>query len=465
MIPFVRKIKPESMVDLATILALVRPGPLDFVDPETGLTMADEYVERRQGRGIIKIPELNALLPKTFGVMVFQEDTSKVAREIGKMKPSDAEELRRVFSKKDKMKSLAMKPLFMEGAIQTVGKDKAEVIWQQMETSSRYSFNLSHAIGYSVIAYACMYLKHHYPLEWWASVLTNADEGEITTNLFKHVRDKVLPPDINLSSNEVEIDYENSKLRAKLTVLRGLGETVSQPIVDSAPYKDIKDFISKRVAGPSLTKKLILVGVMDSLFPKGATLLTKMAMYEDAVAEVAYEEKLAKGGKPKSPKKGEVDPEYLTMSPLEEFKTKKSVLPTLPVSLSNIVKNSRTLMDEGQPGRPMFSDSKGRPKPMLDGSQLEAFEARLPMPQDVYFCVPAYVVDTKPLIYSNNEKKALRLILDIDGRITERVMWPSWGTNSVSVPDGLKKGSVAMVFMNARADKKDLKINEIKVLA
>jgi len=141
MIPFVMKIKPKSIVDLATILALVRPGPLDFVDPDTGLTMAEEYIERREGRGTIKLPELVELVPETYGVLVYQESVSLVAKEIGKMQPSDAEELRRVFSKKQKAKALAMKPLFMEGAVKTVGKEKAEMIWSQMETSSRYSFN------------------------------------------------------------------------------------------------------------------------------------------------------------------------------------------------------------------------------------------------------------------------------------------------------------------------------------
>mgnify|MGYP002783848718 CR=1 FL=1 len=141
MIPYVMRIKPRSIEDLATILALVRPGPLDFIDPVTGLNAAEEYIERREGRGTIDIPELVDLLPKTYGSQVYQEDTSKVAREIGKMKPADAENLRRVFSKKDKAKALAMKPLFIEGATKTVGLEKAEKIWAQMETSSRYSFN------------------------------------------------------------------------------------------------------------------------------------------------------------------------------------------------------------------------------------------------------------------------------------------------------------------------------------
>ncbi len=465
MIPFVMKIKPRSIVDLATILALVRPGPLDFVDPDTGLTMADEYVERREGRGTIKLPELAALLPETYGVQVFQEQTTLVAKEIGKMKPTDAEELRRVFSKKQKAKALAMKPMFMEGAVQTVGQEKAEMIWSQMETSSRYSFNLSHASAYAMITYACMYLKHHYPMEWWASVLTNADEGEISTTLFKHVRDKVVPPDINTPSNEMEIDYEKGKIRAKMTVMKGLGETVAEPIVKGAPYSDIKDFIRKKVAGPSLTLRLIHVGVMDSLFPKGASLLEKLQSYEDAVLEVAYEDKLAAGKKAKPPGKGEVDPQYLSMSPIQDFVAKKMILPTLPMNLSEMVARFSRVMNEGTLDKPMFGDEKGRAQPMLTGDQFYELEKRAPFPKSMYFCVPAYVIDMKEFNFSKNEKKALKMTVDIDGRISERVIWPAWGENIVTYPKELKKHSVVLLFMGLKESRTETKIFSIKVLA
>jgi DNA polymerase-3 subunit alpha len=465
MIPFVMKIKPRSVADLAIILALVRPGPLDFVDPDTGLTMAEEYIERREGRGTIKIPELAELLPETYGVLVYQESVSLVAKEIGKMRPSDAEELRRVFSKKQKAKALAMKPLFMEGAIKTVGKEKAEMIWSQMETSSRYSFNLSHATGYSMITYACMYLRYHYPMEWWASVLTNADEGEISTTLFKHVRDKVIPPDINLSSNEMEIDYERNKIRAKLTVMKGLGETVAEPIIKNAPYSDIKDFIRKKVAGPSLTQRLIHVGVMDSLFPKDSTLLEKLQAYEDAVLQVAYEDKIAAGKKAKPPAKGKVDPQYLSMSPLQDFIAKKMILPTLPMNLSSIVSRFASIMNEGTLDRPMFSDDKGRAHHMLTGDQFFEVERRAPFSKPMYFCVPAYIIDMKEFSFSQNEKKALKMTVDIDGRISERVMWPAWGENVVSYPKELKRYSVVLLFMGLKEDRTDCKIFSIKVLS
>jgi DNA-directed DNA polymerase III PolC len=466
MVPFVKKIMPKSLIDLATILALVRPGPLDFVDPQTGLTMAAEYIERRNGQGTVKLPELMELLPETYGIQIFQEQSTKVAKDIGQMKPTDAENLRRAFSKKDKKKALLMKPLFMDGAIKTVGQEKAEMIWSQMETSSRYSFNKSHAVAYAMITYACMFLKHYYPLEWWAAVLTNADEEEITTSLFKHVRDKVSPPDINLSSDTMEIDYASGKIRAKLGVLKGMGDTVIQPIIQNRPYADIKDFVRKKVSGPSLTRKLIHVGVMDSLFPSGYTLLAKMQSYEDAIHEVAYEEKIKQGKKVKVPKKGEIDKQYLSLSPLQDFKLKKSILPTLPSNLSNLVIKYCPLMNESHNAdRPRYADSKGRPKTMLTGDEFSKVESGLPTNSDFYFCVPAFVIKAEEFSFSNNTKKALKLFLDIDGRISERVLWPPWEQDAPKYPKELVKGSIVLVFMSAQSGREEIKINEIKVLA
>jgi hypothetical protein len=362
-----------------------------------------------------------------------------------------------------------MKKLFVKKVIK---KEKIPVYDISMPKNHNFvlengviAHNCSHATGYSMITYACMYLRYHYPMEWWASVLTNADEGEISTTLFKHVRDKVIPPDINLSSNEMEIDYERNKIRAKLTVMKGLGETVAEPIIKNAPYSDIKDFIRKKVAGPSLTQRLIHVGVMDSLFPKDSTLLEKLQAYEDAVLQVAYEDKIAAGKKAKPPAKGKVDPQYLSMSPLQDFIAKKMILPTLPMNLSSIVSRFASIMNEGTLDRPMFSDDKGRAHHMLTGDQFFEVERRAPFSKPMYFCVPAYIIDMKEFSFSQNEKKALKMTVDIDGRISERVMWPAWGENVVSYPKELKRYSVVLLFMGLKEDRTDCKIFSIKVLS
>jgi DNA-directed DNA polymerase III PolC len=464
MVPFVQRILPKSIEDLSSILALVRPGPLDFIDPTTNRNMAEEYIERRRGNSKPDMKELAELLPETYGIMVYQEQVSKVSRILGDMKAGDAEELRRVFSKKDKKKSLEMKPLFMEGAVKKVGQEKAETLWSMMETFSRYGFNKSHSVSYAMITYACMYLKYYYPLEWWAAVLSNADEEEISNELYKYVKDIVSPPDINLSTNEMIIDYKNNTVRAKLTVLKGLGEKAVDAIVSGRPYLNIKDFVRKRVAGPSLTKKLIHVGVMDSLFPAKHDLLHKMQDYEDAVKQVEYEEKLARGVKAKEPKRGDIDPYYLSMHPIVDFVEKKSIYPTMPGSLYEVMIKHCKRVQEGSDYRAIVSNSRHQPVRFVSGKESAMLDSLEPTNKDLEFCCAGYVVSCEEFSFSKNTKKALKMVIDSDGYQTERVIWPDYETEKLAEYPGLTKGAVGLFFLTKRANKETTKVSDVVII-
>ena len=461
MSPFVKKILPKNIDDISTILALVRPGPLDFVDDETGRNMAEEYIERRFGRSSGGIQTMKNLLPETYGIQVYQEQTTKVALEIGKMDPIDAENLRRHFSKKDKEKAMAMKPLFMKGAIESVGFDTAEVIWSQMETSSRYSFNKSHSISYSYITYACMFLKHYYPLEWWTAVLSNATEEEVSKKLFRFVRDKLSPPDINISDDSrMKIDYANNTIRAKLTILRGLGEKTAASLISKRPYKDLVDFIQKDVCSNGLAEKLIHVGVLDSLFESGLSLNQKMQAYWDAVALTEYNNKIEQGKKATLSKKS-INTKYLGLHPVKDFSMKKAILPTLPLNLSSlIVKYSTKLFNEGGKSIPFFSDSRGSPVKFLNGEQMLRLED-LDNEIDLSFCFAGYVLDMEERSYSKNTKKMLKVTIDCDGYIFERIMWPDYNTGKLIYPEELEKGSVAIFFCKKRPKKESSIYNVI----
>ena len=462
MSPFVKKILPKNIDDISTILALVRPGPLDFVDEKTGRNMAEEYIERRFGRSSSDIKVMEDLLPETYGIQVYQEQTTKVALQIGKMDPIDAENLRRHFSKKDKEKALAMKPLFMKGAIETVGQNTAEVIWSQMETSSRYSFNKSHSVSYAYITYACMFLKHYYPLEWWTAVLSNATEEEVSKKLFRFVRDKLSPPDINISDdNQMKIDYVNNTIRAKLTILKGLGEKTASALISKRPYKDLADFIKKDVCSHSLAEKLIHVGVLDSLFNKSLSLTQKMEQYWEAVHLVEQQKNAELGKKTRAAKK-QVNEKYLGLHPVKDFCMKKAILPTLPLNLSSlIIKYSTKLFNEGGRSLPFFSDSRGSPTKFLNGEQTVRLE-EIENESDIYFCFAGYVIDLQERSYAKNTKKMLKITIDCDGYIFDRIMWPDYNTGKLIYPDTLEKGSVAIFFSKKRA-KKESSIYDIVV--
>jgi DNA-directed DNA polymerase III PolC len=490
--PFVREIKPQSIEDLSAILALVRPGTMDAIDEVTQRTMAEEYVERRYGRSASSIPELQALVPETYGVLLYQEQCTRIFKELAGMTPTDSEKLRRALNKKLKSEVLSWKKTFMDGARKKVSPEIAQQIWDQIEAGSRYNFNKSHAVSYAFITYACMFLKHHYPLEWWASVLTNATEAEISQKLYKHVRNFLDAPDINLSTERMEIDYERQRIVSKLSVLRGMGEALIEPIVRHRPYADIEDLVRKRVIGDSIAKKLIHAGVMDSLFPVGTPFLTKMQMYADAVEKVKYEEKVAEGKNPKPPKKGTIDIEYLNLHPINAIKRKKEILPTMPISITQVFLDCTSLSSRVEEslrkGRqnPLFMNCGPDDKPeyrlkskngsyfnyiLLHGNDVRIMEdettehlGELEKEETTYFCAVGYVVKSEEKAYDKGRKKRLILNLDFDGYLTEKVLWPDYNDGTLSYPSGLKKGSVAMFYMRRKHLAKQTQIFGIELI-
>jgi DNA-directed DNA polymerase III PolC len=469
MIPFVMDIMPSSIMDLATILALVRPGPMDFIDPATGRNMVEEYVMRRNRQSEPDIKELADLLPETYGIITFQEQLNKIARDLAGFPGPDAENLRKNMAKKKMVELMKMKPAFIEGAMKKVSKEIAEAIWDRMVTFGRYGFSIIHAVEYALVTYACMFLKYYYPLEWWASVLTNAEEKEITGKFWPYVKDMVSPPDINLSGDTMVVDYANNKIRAKLGVIRGLGEATITPIVENRPYKDIQDFVNKEVAGQSLSHKLTHVGVLDSLYPPKTTLIEKLKMFEDAVEVKKYQDKVKKaaetGKKVRAlqPKEGKVPEGWADLHPIEDAARKKSVLPSLPISLHDLGKKySKRLVSKYPPT--VISD-RGYETRLISGEDLERLD-QIPgdsIEKDIYVAATCFVVEAKEFDYSKNTKTALKLILDADGYVSEKVLWPDYETGQLIYPESLKKGAIATVFFRKKVGKKDMSITSVTI--
>lgn len=470
MVPFVKDILPQSMQDLSAILALVRPGPLDFIDPNTGRNMAEEYVLRRKGLSRSDIPILEELLPETFGVITYQEQLYKIARDLASFSGPEAELLRAAMAKKKMVKLMEMKPDFIEGAKKKVDEETAEAIWDQMVTFGRYGFSIIHALEYSHITYTCMFLKYHYPLEWWAAILTNAPEQEITGKLWPYVRDFIMPPDINLSDDTMVVDYANEKIRSKLSVVRGMGNSTMQPIIENRPYKDIQDFVNKKVAGDSLAHKLIHVGILDSLFPPKLSLAEKLKMYEDAVEIKKFNEKKEKAEKEGKkmralqPKEGSVPEKYLNLHPLKDAAMKKAVLPSIHLSTYDLGKNhSKALVPYFD--RPKVMAATGHETFLVSGDILARFDEQSgdEVKADQYFAATGFIVKTEEFTYAKGSKKALKIIFDCDGYVSEKVLWPDYDSGQLIYPPSLKKGVIATIFFRKRKEKKDLQIRQILV--
>lgn len=480
--PFVKRIKPKSVEDCAVITSLVRPGPLDFVDERTGRNMAEEYIERVNGRSQGDIQILNDMLPETHGVFVFQEQITKLTKKLTGWDDEKAEDVRIAVGKKKIKMIQELRPQFIQAAVEK-GFDEGIVtnVWGMIETFGRYGFNKSHAVAYAMIAYACAYLKHHYPLEWWAAVLSNADDKEITEVLWPHVKDILSPPDINLSEEEIVIDYDNGTLRSKLSVLKGIGEKAANKITDGRPYKNIGDFVQKQSVGHSLTKKLINVGVLDSLFPPKSSVLEKMKLYENAREEYKYKKKIFEKSEGEIPmdlplgdfiekaknhpktkrcqhkiKEGRVDSDYGWMDPIDNYLLKKSVFPNMLMNLHDILSSNPQKTRIIKADKSCYAIAPdGREVRFVSGSVMNKIKNLDHNPiskQIINYAVCGYVIDTNEFTY-HETKKAFKIIVDIDSYLEEFVIWPDRETGVLSYPENLKKNSIVTLFLQREMKK------------
>lgn len=196
-----RDVHPDHFQHIADINALSRPGPLF-----SGQTAA--YVEVRHGKRKAERlhPMVDAVTADTYGQIIYQEQILRVLKEIGGFDWFSVGQIRRIISKKLGEASFQMSyQQFIDGAAErNINPKLADKIWKRLVTSGTYSFNIAHAISYSMLAFWTAWLKTHYPLEFYAASLAKASDAEQQYKLMKdalgHGID-VKPPNIRLSSS------------------------------------------------------------------------------------------------------------------------------------------------------------------------------------------------------------------------------------------------------------------------
>jgi hypothetical protein len=268
------------------------------------------------------------------------------------------------------------------------------------------------------------------------------------------------------------VDYANGKIRSKLGVIHGIGDATIGPIVANRPYDDVQDFVNKEVCGQSLAHKLIHVGVLDSLFPPKSGLLEKLKLYQDAVENKKHSDKLKKakisGKKTKltQPKSGTIPEEYLNIPPMKDAAMRKSVLPSLPVDLHELGRKYSKILKSNM-HRAVVTSNRGYDTILIDGERLKRLD-ELPgesVEKNLYVAATCFVVKAEEFSYpkANPTKRALKLIIDCDGYVTEKVLWPNYESGELLYPKDLKKGCIATIFFTKKAGRKDINITELVV--
>ncbi|HLD70588.1 MAG TPA: DNA polymerase III subunit alpha, partial [Negativicutes bacterium] len=265
---YLKELKPTEFEDIAAMVALYRPGPMQFIP---------DYIERKHGRQQITyiIPELEPLLKSTQGIMIYQEQLMKLAQVIAGFTLGEADVLRKAVGKKIKALLDAQETKFIDGAVKNGFQKKvAEELWQWILPFAAYGFNKSHSVSYATIAYQTAYLKAHYPVEFMASVLTSekADVERIALLIeeCKKMDIEVLPPNINESLKNFTVVPGQQKIRFGLLAIKNVGEniidTVALEVKTNGKFTSVSDFIH-RVASKDLNKKsmeaLIKAGAFD----------------------------------------------------------------------------------------------------------------------------------------------------------------------------------------------------------
>ena len=222
--------------DLCAATALFRPGPLD-----AGL--CDRYVQVRQGasHAYYDHPLLEECLSETFGIITYQEQVMKLCRVLCGFTPGEADGVRKAIGKKDAEKMAEYAVRFVDGAVTSgMEKHKAENLWETILGFAGYAFNKSHSAEYSLISWVTMWLKVYYPAEFFAAAMTVIDKEEKLAGLVLDARARglqVLPPDLNISSNRIEIEGDD-KLYAPFQAIKGISSNVAASILKLREYED-----------------------------------------------------------------------------------------------------------------------------------------------------------------------------------------------------------------------------------
>ncbi|NCA96327.1 MAG: DNA polymerase III subunit alpha, partial [Methanomicrobia archaeon] len=269
---YLRELKPTEFEDIIAMVALYRPGPMEWIP---------DYISGKHGDKKVSYlhPKLEPILARTYGVAIYQEQVMQISRALAGFTPGEADVLRKAMGKKIPALLAEQKEKFIDGCVKNgIYKELAEKVFSFIEPFAGYGFNRSHAACYAMIGYQTAYLKAHWPVEFMAALLTSdqhdSDRVAIEIEECRHMGIEVCQPDINQSFDSFTVVDEklvdHPTIRFGLLAIKNVGEHIAQVIKDerktNGQYKDMADLL-QRVTDKDLNRKslesLIKAGAFD----------------------------------------------------------------------------------------------------------------------------------------------------------------------------------------------------------
>ncbi|MCR5784784.1 MAG: DNA polymerase III subunit alpha [Eubacterium sp.] len=301
---FMKELKPQSLEDIIAGISLYRPGPMDFIPA---------YIRGKNDQANIRYdcPALEPILKPTYGCIVYQEQVMQIVRDLAGYTWGRSDLVRRAMSKKKGSVMEQERKNFVygneeegvKGAVANgIDEKVANKIYDEMIDFAKYAFNKSHAAAYAVVSYETAYLKHYYPVEYMAALMTSVIDNP--TKLSEYIYTtldlgiKILPPDIN--EGEWGFSVDNGSIRYGLSAIKSVGRNVIEAIVAEreagGKFTGLENFC-ERLTSKEINKRtvesFIKAGVFDSF---GGYRRQYMYIYEDVMDSVASKKKNTMAG-------------------------------------------------------------------------------------------------------------------------------------------------------------------------
>jgi DNA polymerase-3 subunit alpha len=262
-----RQVKPTEFEDLIALVALYRPGPMQYIPA---------YARRKNGQEQVTFidPRLEEITAVTGGICIYQEQYLDIAKKIAGFSPGEADDLRKAIGKKIHSLMASLKEKFLEGcAASGTTPAVANQLWKDMEQSQDYSFNKAHSACYALTAYRTAWLKANHPHEYMAalisSVMNTKDRVPFYVNACREMGIDVLPPDVNFS--ECDFAVVEGRIRFGLNAVKNVGDSAARAIVaaraEGGPFSSLWEFterVDPQVVNKRALESLVKCGALGS---------------------------------------------------------------------------------------------------------------------------------------------------------------------------------------------------------
>lgn len=274
-------LRPDSIAELMKALALIRPGA-------SNIGMKEEFIRRRLGLSPVppSIPAIDAILGRTHGVMLYEDDVMLVAAAMMDTNLAEGDRFRKAVQKcRDDARRLALSRQFLSRCVANgIDLDLAKDMWVQMAKFNAYSFCRAHAASYAMLAYTSAYLKAHWPTEYWAACLNNNQSmyhPRVYVEQAKRAGVRFILPDVNRS--QAEYSMVGGVIILGLGMVAGLGPVGAENILAArrrgGDFASLTDLLARTRIGRDEARSLVQCGAADALAATRPGLMMELNLF------------------------------------------------------------------------------------------------------------------------------------------------------------------------------------------